>query len=95
MGHTNFETANGFEECQKPAYGILMLIISLAHRDCFWSLDIQDPAEAWRAINHSNLWNRSFERPRVGRIKGESKDRAQIWNYNAWKKCAEAKSELL
>ena len=44
---------------------------------------------------HSNLWNRSFERPRVGRIKGESKDRAQIWNYNAWKKCAEAKSELL
>jgi len=46
----------------------------------------------WTSISHSNLWTRPFECPRVGRIKGESKDRVQIWNYNAWKKCAWTKS---
>ena len=36
------------------------------------------------------IWT-SASRTHKRRIEG----RAQIWNYNAWKKCAEAKSELL
>ena len=44
---------NDFEERQEQAYGILMLIISPAHRDCLRSLESQDPAEAWKAINNA------------------------------------------